>query len=188
MDPSADFKSANLPNVRRLTIAHNAAEGTLGQIYDSMLPPLTHLLLFSLCVTDLQHLLPLSTSLQSLSIIFENYNEGLVNVLDQLSRMDVKKLRLCHLVQRQTSDNWETDFDLMEEFKRLVERKEAFIPVKLNFAFKYRARPSEIVSAQALARWKGIKGEFESICVKKGIAVERLECSLSHFREYIWIA
>jgi hypothetical protein len=188
VDPSADFKSANLPNVRRLTIAHSAAEGTLGQIYDSILPQLNHLAFSSLCVAEFEHLLSLSTSLQSLSITFMNYNEGLIQVLKQLNRIDVKKLFLINIIQRQSSDHWETDFELIEKLKKLVERKEALKQVKLHLYFRYGERPFEDVSARLLVRWKGIKGELKSIFAKKGIAVVRLTCSLMHSNETIWTA
>jgi hypothetical protein len=191
MDTSADFKSANLPNLRRLTIAHGVRAGSVGQLYDSILPQLNHLTLSSLCVADFEHLLPLTTLLQSLRIAFKNYNERLAKVLKQVSRVDVKDLLLFHGTQREYSDNWETDFELIEEFKKLVERKEGLIRVKLDLHFRYRDRPSEDVSTRFLARWKGIKGEkgeLESICVKKGIVVERLTCSLSHPKGMIWIA
>jgi hypothetical protein len=187
-DPSADFKSANLPNLRSLTIAHGVAEGTVGQLYDSILAQLDHLFLRVLDVTDSERLLSLSTSLQSLAIILKNYNEGLVKVLNQLNQMDVKKLVLFHLIRRQSSDNWETDFELLEEIKKLVKGKEALKQVALDIRFQYVQRPSEDVCDRALSRWKGIKGELESIFVKKGIAVGHLTCSLSHSKEKIWTA
>jgi hypothetical protein len=179
MDASSDFESANLPNLRRLTIAHSTADGTVGQLYDSILAQLDHLFLRALDPTELERLLSLSTSLQSLAIIFGNFNEGLVKVLNQLSGMDVKELVFFCLIQRQSFDHWETDFELLEEFKKLVERKEALKGVELNFAFKYhRARPSEIVSAQALARWKAIRDDLKSICVKRKVIVSRMTCEL----------
>jgi hypothetical protein len=116
MDPSADFKSANLPNVRRLIIAHAAREGTVGQLYDSLLAQLDHLTLASPSVIDLEHLLPLATPLHSLDIGLRNCNEGLSKVVHELSRIDVKELSLFHQTTRETSDDWETDFELIEEF------------------------------------------------------------------------
>jgi hypothetical protein len=133
MDTSADFKTAKLPNLRRLTIGHPPRERTVGQLYDSILPQLCRLHLSPLCAADFEHLLTLTTLLQCLYIGFNNYDEGLAQVLKQVSRLDVKDLVLFHQITREDSDNWETDFEVIEELKKLVERKEALKQVKLNF-------------------------------------------------------
>jgi hypothetical protein len=188
MDHSADFKSANLPNLRSLTISHGAAEGTVGQLYDSTLPQLDHLNLYTLCVADFEHILPLATSLDTLEIIFKNYPEGLAKVLKLVSRVDVKDLLIYYVIHLVHCDNWETDFELIEEFKRLVEGKVGLTSVKFGFNFAYSNRAAADVCDQALARWKRIKDEFESICVKKKIEVGILTCSLSHSKDKIWTA
>jgi hypothetical protein len=186
MDTSADFTSANLPNLRHLAVVYGTKGETLGQLYDSILPQLDGLLVRSLCVADFGHILPLSSPLQSLHVGFKNPNEGLSESLDHLNRMEVKELSFIQRMKRESSDNWTTDFESIEEFKKLVGRKKELEQVSLDFRFSYVQRPSEDVSAQFLARWKGIKGEFESICVKNGIEVEVLTCCLYHGNEEIW--
>jgi hypothetical protein len=188
MDPSADFKSANLPNLRRLTIAHSAADGSVGQLYDSILPQLDRLCIGSLCTTDIERLLPLSAPLLSLRTTFREYNDGLSKVLDQLRRMDLKRLLLFHQIERGISDDWETDFEWVQKFKKVAEGNGALNRVVLVFIFSYTQRPSVDVRDRALARWKGIKRELESIFVKKGIEVGSLSCRLCHSWVEIWAA
>jgi hypothetical protein len=179
MDTSAEFKSANLPNLRRLTIGRDFGERTVGQLYDSVLPQLDHLYIHSLSVGDFERVLPLSAPVQSLGLSLRYHGEGLSKVLNQIRRVAVKELHLVPRIKRDNSDNWETDFELIEELKKLVERKEGLKQLKLELHVRYRARPSEDVSARLLASWRGIKGELELTCVRKGIEVQRLTCSLS---------
>ena len=68
----------------------------------------------------------------------------------------------------------------------MVEGKDALKRVKLHFNLRYQQRPLEDVCDQALARWKGIKDEIKSICVKKGIEVLALTCHFRGGQERLW--
>jgi hypothetical protein len=184
----AGFASVNLPNLRRLHIRHSTGGEDTGQIYGSIIPQIDRLSLGWIPPANLEHLLVLSTSLQFLRVEFMGSHDDVSKVHNQISRIDVKDLVYLQRIHGESSDNWETDFESIQKFKKVVEGKDELKELGLNFGFQYRARPSEIVSAQALARWKAIKGELESICVKKGIVVERLTCSLSHSYDEIWTA
>jgi hypothetical protein len=56
------------------------------------------------------------------------------------------------------------------------------------FVFEYSERASEDVCDQSLARWQGIKGEFESIFIKKNVEVVNLTCRVTTDRYEIWDA
>jgi hypothetical protein len=188
MDTSAAMKSVNLPNLRRLAIHHNYAGGSVGRLYDSIILQLDHMYLYSLPVTDVENLLLRSTALESLHVSCLNYDEGLSRVRDQFLRMDMKELIFSHWIHLETSDDWETDFELIEKFREVVVAKAGLKRVELVFMFIYSERPSYDVSAQALARWSGIKGDLESICVKRGIEVGSLMCYFEDTIDRIWCA
>jgi hypothetical protein len=160
----------------------------VGQLCDSIIPQLDHLFLDSLLVADVEHLLVLSTSLQSLRVQFMGSDDDVSKVPNQVNRINVKDLHYLQKIERASSDNWETDFESIQKFKKLVEGKEELKELELGFIFEYHKKPSELVSAQALARWKGIKGELELTCVKKGIEVVAFTYSLSKDAKVIWEA
>jgi hypothetical protein len=189
IDAHTTFQSVNLPNLRRLHISHNHYdEKYIDKSYISVVPQLNHLHLWWLCVADVEHLLLLSTALQSLSIEYGNYNEGASKVLNQISRLDVEELRFSPMIAHESSDNWETDFELMEKCKKVIKGKDGLKRVELSFVFNYFERPSDDVCDQALARWKAIKGELELTCVKEGTEVLGLTCRLIHGHDDIWEA
>ena len=92
---SSALESINLPNLRRLIISGDPARPrwSFGRHYDSMIPQLDHLTLNYLYESDLEHLLLLSTSLQTLSCRHDSSAEGCSRVIDQIIRIDVKDLR-----------------------------------------------------------------------------------------------
>jgi sulfur relay (sulfurtransferase) DsrC/TusE family protein len=151
------------------------------QIYDSVIPQLDHLTLTRLHETDFEHLLGLSTSLQSLDIgIFDVGTSGVFSkVLDHLARIDVKELHYSHNIWFNKMDNWEKDFESMAELKKVVEGKDHLELVKFHFVFGYHWKATTGVSARSLVNWKGIKAELESICVERGIEVAGLNCYLN---------
>jgi hypothetical protein len=179
----AIFNSDDLPNLRRLILQHGDDAGDFGHLYDSIIPQLDHLALVGLYETELEHLLFLSTSLQSLCCHYVGSREGLVEVLNQIVRIDVKKLHLNQILELDSSDDWETDFKSIEKLKKLVEVKDKLKWVKLSFIFEYEERPLEDVCDRSLARWNGIKDELESMCSKKGIEVVALTCALSNLED-----
>jgi hypothetical protein len=181
----AIFNSDDLPNLRRLIIHHGDDAGDFGHLYESIIPQLDHLALVGLYGTELERLLFLSTSLQSLRCAYAGSREGLVEVLDQIVRIDVKELRYHQILELDSSDDWETDFKLIEKLKKLVEGKDELKRLKLSFIFEYGERPSKDVCDQTLARWNGIKDELESMCSKKGIEIVALTCKLSDLEDYI---
>jgi hypothetical protein len=189
IDASAGFKSVNLPNLRRLAVQHHAGGLKVEQIYDSIIAQLDHLLLCWLSVADVEHLLLLSTTLQSLHIEYRDANnhEAASKVLNQISRVDVEQLRFSHAIELESSDNWETNFEL-EKFKKVIQGKDGLKCLELALEFIYDEKPSDHVCDQALARWKVIKGELELTCIKKGIEVVAFTCSLSEDDEVIWEA
>jgi hypothetical protein len=159
----------------------------MGKHFDPIIPQLDHLSLNYLHETDLEHLLLLSTSLQSLRCRYNNSVEGCSKVIDQISRIDAKELQFDWRLVHQNSDNWETDFESIEKFKKVVERKDELKRVELDFTFNdYSQRPSQNVCDQAFSRWKAIKDELELICVKQGIEVVTLSCDFFHGYEPLW--
>jgi hypothetical protein len=151
----------------------------MGKHFDSIIPQLDHLSLCRVDKTDLEHLLLLSTSLQALHCYYDgSEHEGLAEGFDQIRRIDVKELYFNWMVERESSDNWETDFEAIAKFKEVVEGKDGLKRLRLECTFRYTDRPSTDVCNQALARWKRIKKEFELICVRKGIEVLHLAASL----------
>jgi hypothetical protein len=165
----------------------------VGKQFDSVIPQLDHFHPYCHYATDLEHLLLLSTTLQSLRCNYDgSEHEGLAKVRHAIGRIDVKELQFEQILQFDSSDNWETDFESIEKFKKVLECKDGLNQVGLDFTFKYRQRPSEDVCNRALARWRGIKAELELICVRRGIEVMELTCHLedsdNYHEEYIWEA
>jgi hypothetical protein len=184
---NAAFASVNLPNLRRLVLRHTGA-GSFGQLYYSIIPQLDHLTLFWLNETDVEHLLLLSTSLQTLRCRCDRPGEGFSKVIDQISRIGVTELQLHWRLEHENSDNWAADFDSIEKFKGLVAGKDELERVELEFSVKYSQRRSLDRCDQALARWKRIKDELKSICVKNGIEVIALTCRYVQGYTAIWEA
>jgi hypothetical protein len=174
------FTSINLPNLRCLTIYRDSGARNFGQLYDLLIPQLDHLSFNSRHETNLEHLLLLSTSLESLrcSYSYDRAGEGLSAVLNQIMRIDVQELCFSPKMRLRRSDNWEADFNTIAEFKKLVDGKDELKRVSLDFHFEYRKTPSEDVCARALLRWKGIKAELESICIRRGIETFAFTCYL----------
>jgi hypothetical protein len=172
--------------LRRLAIGRDGEVGSFGRLYDSITPKLDHLSLNWLHETDLEHLFLLSTSLQSLRCVYDRPVEGLSNVIEQISRIAVKELDFFLRIHRESSNNWETDFEPIEKFKKLVEVKDELKRVKLKFIFEYGQRPLEDVCDQAFTRWKASKDELKLICVKKGVEVVALSCYFFHGYRIIW--
>jgi hypothetical protein len=173
--------------LRDPVLQHHASEaGSFGQFYDSIIPQLDHLNLFWIDETDLERLLLLSTSLQSLSCLYRTSSGGLTKVLTQIMRIDVKELHFWRYIALDSSDNWKTDFESIEKLKKLIAGKDELKQVKLRFTFRYGQCPSKDVRNRALARWKGIKQELELIRVKKGIEVMELTCEFRHDNTLLW--
>jgi hypothetical protein len=109
-------------------------------------------------------------------------------VIDHCYRMHVKELEFefCPITRLESSDNWETDFESIEKFKRVVGGKDGLKRLRLEFKLKYSQRPSEDVCNRALLRWKGIKDELNSIGVKNGIEVATVSCSFSATGTTVW--
>jgi hypothetical protein len=149
----------------------SAGPANVGRLFDSIIPQLDHLCLTWLRKNDLEHLLGLSTSLQSLSIRYSNIDGRIPEVVNHISRMKVKELDVSWIVKLEGSDDWETDFDLIEKFKRLVEAKDGLKRVELDFRFQYDDDPSQDVCDQALKRWKVMKNDLKLVCAKNGIEV-----------------
>jgi hypothetical protein len=184
----ATFQSVNLPNLRRLIIRHSIGAENTGQVYGSITPQLDHLSLHSISATNLEHLLVLSTSLQSLRVEFMGSNDDVSKVHNQIRRIDVKDLQYLQRIHGPSSDNFETDFESIQKFKKVIQGKDGLERVELGFMFRYLEAPSDDASDQALARWIGIKGELESICAKKGTEVGSLTCRLDDIEDQIWAA
>jgi hypothetical protein len=103
----------------------------------------------------------------------------------------VQELDFCRTIAFQSSDNWERDFESIEKFNKVVAGKDELKRLKLDFSFEYVQRPSKGVCNRSLARWKQIKKELKSICVKEGIEIVDLTCALPDLDipdEYIWQA
>ncbi len=98
----------------------------------------------------------------------------------------MKELHFGRILGPDSSDNWETDFEMIEKLKKLIAGKDELKQVKLNFTFDYSQAPSMDVCNRALARWKGIKQELKLICVKKGIEVMELTCRFCHNQTPLW--
>jgi hypothetical protein len=172
--------------LRRLNIICDIEAGTFGRLYDSIIPQLDHLSLNWLHETDLEHLLLLSTSLQTLRCRYDSPVEGLSNVIKHISRIAVKELDFSRTIKHESSDNWEADFDSIEKFKGLVAGKDGLKRLELKFSIKYSQRRSLDPCDHALARWKGIKDELKSICLEKGIEAVALTCNLVYGDTIIW--
>ena len=98
----------------------------------------------------------------------------------------MEELHLSRILGPDSSDNWETDFEMIEKLKKLIAGKDELKQVKLNFTFDHSQIPSMDVCNRALARWKGIKQELKLICVKKGIEVMELTCRFVHGNLVRW--
>jgi hypothetical protein len=177
--------SINLPSLRRLFL-HHVMEGRFGQLYDSIVPQLDHLTISWLDETELERLLLLSTSLQSLRCRYNSSVVGCSKVIDQISRINVKELQCHWALDHQDSDTWETDFESIEMFKGLVAGKDELKRLELKFSIKFSRRRSLDRCDQALARWKGIKDELKSICLEKGIEAVALTCNFVYGDTIIW--
>jgi hypothetical protein len=178
IDAEVAFTSVNLPNLRRLVIYHGFTQPrSMGKHFDSIIPQLDHLSLSRVDKTELEHLLLLSTSLQSLHCYYDgSEHEGLAKALDQIRRNDIKELHFKWVVERESSHNWETDFEAIAKFKNVMGGKDELERVTLELSFDYSQRPSSDVCNRALLRWKGIKDELNSIGLKNGIKVVIVSC------------
>jgi hypothetical protein len=178
IDAKIAFTSVNLPNLRRLTITFdNTRARGFAQLFELIIPQLDHLTLRGLHETDIEHLLLPSPSLQLLHCSCDSSSEGTTRMIKQIIRIDLKELHFTWSIQRESSDNWETDFDLIEKFKKVMGGKDELERVKLVLSFEYDTSPSRDACNRALVRWKGIKKELELICARKGIEVVALTCS-----------
>jgi hypothetical protein len=182
----AIFNSVDLPTLRRLSLEHGPEAGGVGHLYNSLIPQLHHLSLSWLHETDVEHLLLLSTSLQSLHCDYWGATEGLAKVLKHISRIAMKDLHFSYTIELDSSGNWETDFDSTEKVKKVMECKDGLNRVRLGFTFIYHREPSEDVCNRALTSWKRIKAEFKSICVKKGIEVVAFDCCFRYGQYLLW--
>jgi hypothetical protein len=122
----AALKSVNLPNLRRLIIHHGHGEGNVGQIYDSIIPQLDHLSIYGIHHAEVEHLLLLSISFQTLSVRCDYHDslEGFSKVFDQLSRLDVTELVLHSEFTFRRKDNWEAEFESIGKLQKVVEGKD----------------------------------------------------------------
>ena len=91
-NPTA-LKSVNLPNLRRLLIEDSEGAESFGHLYDSIVPQLDHIYLANLMTGDFDHILRLTTSLQSLHIHCSGPDAQTPTIRDQLVNLDVKELR-----------------------------------------------------------------------------------------------
>jgi hypothetical protein len=184
IDAKAAFSSVNLPNLRRLMIF--TRPGSIGKYFDSIIPQLDHLTLSRVDKTDLERFLLLPTSLQSISCKYDSSVEGLTGVLAQIMRIDVKEFHFSWSIVRESSDNWETVFEAIAKFKKVMGGKDELKRVTLELSLDYSRRPSSDVCNRALLRWKGIKDELNSIGVKNGIEVATVSCSFSVAGTTVW--
>jgi hypothetical protein len=163
--------------LRRLILQRSEAV-SFGHHYDSIIPQLYHLTIdwYWLAKTELERLLLLSTSLQSLRCSYDSSVEGFSKIIDQIGRIDVKEVYIHWRLEHESSDNWEADFESIEKFKGLVAGKDELERVELGFNITSRQRLSVDRFNQAFTRWKAMKDELELICVKKGIEVVALTC------------
>jgi hypothetical protein len=154
---SADFEPVNLPNLRRLSIYDSrrpkAHDGTgiasFGSFYDSVIPQLDHLHLFSPDFTDLEHLLLLSTSLQSSRVKSDDFYSSSSKLFILLLRVDTKALHFTQNFWLQASDTWERKCESVKEMKVVLERNDHIKQVELTYVFHY-LRASSNVCAQSL--------------------------------------
>jgi hypothetical protein len=177
---AAAFTSVDLPNLRRLAIEHDAESNDLERRYDSIIPQLAHLFLYEFTEADLEHLLLLSTSLQSLHIRSNCSPHGICKAINQISRRNVEEMHVIFLINVESPDDWETNFELIEKFKKVLEGKDEWKRIELEFRFQYREDLSEDVCDQALERWKVMKNDIKLVCVKNGIEVVGLTCGFCH--------
>jgi hypothetical protein len=150
----------------------------VGKHFGSIIPQLDHLSLSWVNEPDLERLLLLSTSLQSLHCRYQGSEYGgLAKAFDQIRRLDIKELNFNWMMNQESSHNWETDFEAIAKFKKVMGGKDELERLTLELGFAYDTRPSSDVCNRALARWKGIKKELELICARKAIEVVALTCS-----------
>ena len=175
---STALKSVNLPNLRRLSIAHSTEVESFGHLYDSIVPQLDHIYLANLMTGDLDHILRLTTSLQSLRILCHNINRygEIPGLRDQLVHVDVKKLRYdqCTLFE---GEDWERGFSAIKDLKEVLDKKDNLNGVHLCFSY-HCSEISQDAGDQSLAWWQEIKEEMRLICVRKGVEVLNLTASI----------
>jgi hypothetical protein len=192
---SGDFEPVNLPNLRRLSIydsrrpkAHGGTGiASFGSLYHSVIPQLDHLHLFSPDFTDLEHLLLLSTSLQSLRVKSDDFYSSSSKLFSLLLRVDTKALHFTQNFWLQASDTWERKCESVKEMKVVLERNDHIKQVELTYVFHY-LRASSDVCAQSLARWKELKEELTSICAKRGIEMINVQCRVGDvYGDVVWM-
>ena len=120
-NPTA-LKSVNLPNLRRLSIAHSTEVESFGHLYDSIVPQLDHIYLANLMTGDLDHILRLTTSLQSLDIDCSGPYAP-PTIRDQLVNLDVKELRFAH-EEIFDGEDWETHLGSIKVFKEVLDKND----------------------------------------------------------------
>jgi hypothetical protein len=104
-------------------------------------------------------------------------NYDIAEVIGHLSRIEVRELYFDAIIEYGSSDNWETDFELIRNLKKFTEGNDHLKRIELGFAFRYEDSTPAIVSAEARESWIKLKDELKSICVKQGIEVGSLTCS-----------
>jgi hypothetical protein len=171
---STAFKSVNLPNLRRLLIQHSEGAESFGNLYDSIVPQLS---LIDLPTSDFDHILRLTTSLESLHIQSVHPDRQITSIRDELPNLDVKEIRYFEYKNCEGED-WETAFDAIRGFKEVVDKNDNLKAVDLTFKCNFFEGLSEDACDQSLAWWKGIKEEMMLICVRKGIEVLDLTATL----------
>jgi hypothetical protein len=175
---STAFKSVNLPNLRRLLIQHSEGAESFGHIYDSIVPQLDHIALTDLLTGDFDHILGLSTSLQSLHIHCIGPNAQTPTIRHQLVNLDVKEFRYTHEESFEGED-WVTHLGSIKVFKEVTDKNDNLKAINLTFDFNFIEELSEDACDQSLAWWKGIKEEMRLICVRKEIKVLHLRVSIT---------
>ena len=180
---STAFKSVNLPNLRRLSIAHSTEVESFGHIYDSIIPQLDHISLTNPKTGDFDHILRLTTSLQSLDIDCSGPYTQTPTIRDQLVNLDVKELRFAH-EEMFDGEDWETHLGSIKVFKEVLDKNDHLKAVHLTFEFCFIEGLSGDACDQSLAWWKQIKEDMRLICVRKEIKILNLGISIKSGYDY----
>jgi hypothetical protein len=138
--------------------------------------------LTGIAVSDLNHILRLATSLQSLDI-----DSHITSIRDQLIKLDVKEIQYSEYTRCEGAD-WETSFGSIKDFEEVMDKNDNLKAVSLTFRYSFNETLSRHACDQWFARWKQIKEEMRLICVRKGIEVLALNVSIGGvlYTDVIW--